>query len=68
MKRRVDSMGAQESWSMREERQLFISSQLAVLFKCLHGFEERVFSFDATLGCVTVILRLDFGQITLFIA
>ena len=46
---------------MREERELIISSQLAVLFKRLHGFEQRVFSLVAIFGFVTQFFRERLG-------
>ena len=48
---------------MREKRELFINSQVAILFKCLQGFEQRVFSLVAILGLVTqqviVVVAVD---------
>ena len=50
---RKDSIGAQESWSIKEECELLISSQAAILFTCSQRLEQRVFSLVAILGFVT---------------
>ena len=44
---------------MREERELFISSQITILFECLHGFEQRVYALVAILGFVTLASKCN---------